>query len=170
MPECVPSGVLHTPGNVAQTLSHAGKKRGTPWHTFTENPLTARVSGVPQIAQVAAQGGTVGVPRLEKSRHSPAFLLAALLTRYQRGHVDQAEAAKLLGIRKSDFADLAAYRSMETWAWSYYLDRFNYAFPECDRRAVMRQSIGNSAFKARTYTDTELLTPPKRELRNGDPW
>ena len=101
---------------------------------------------------------------------TPSYLLAALVTRYQRGHVSQAEAAKLLGMRKADFADMVAYKSLETWAWSRYLESFNHTFPECDRRAVMRQSIGNSAFKARTYTDTELLTPPKRELRNGDPW
>ena len=97
-------------------------------------------------------------------------LLTALLVRHWKGGVDQAQAAKLIGIRKDEFAELAALRHclliLENMGWRYYLARFNYAFPECDQASV-RRPADPRAFVPRTYTDTELLTPPQRELETG---
>lgn len=112
-------------------------------------------------------------------RDPSADLLTRLLVRHWKGGIDQHDAAKLIGIRKDEFAELSALRHclliLENMGWRYYLARFNHAFPECDRASVKRQSPHNSelwapsryrmqALDSRAYTDAELLTPPQREL------
>ena len=113
---------------------------------------------------------------------NPKELLDLLLQVYWEGGIEQKHAAQLVGIRKVDFACLAWFwlldPIMEKAAWSYYLERFNCAFPECDRRTVMQapqasavwaksRYRSHTATEARTYTEAEMLTPPNPELETG---
>lgn len=102
------------------------------------------------------------------SRATAADPLTRLLHLHWRGGVDQAQAAKLVGIRKDEFAELAALRKclliVERAVWRYYLARFNFAFPECDRMAMRRAHPSNAPVEVRRYTDIELLTPPNPEV------
>lgn len=97
-------------------------------------------------------------------------LLDGLLLLYWREGVTQKEAAKLLGIRKDEFAELAALRRccliIEDAAWRYFLAQFNHTFPECDRRATKRDTGPRWDRKGRMYTDDQLLTPPDPGTRS----
>lgn len=61
-------------------------------------------------------------------------LLASLVDRCRRGLVSQEEAARLLGIRKSELGDLIAWRTVEAGVWRCYVSAFHEAFPWCDAR------------------------------------
>lgn len=91
-------------------------------------------------------------------------LLTALLVHYWRGGVEQGDAAKLLGMRKDEFAELAALRKCELivddLTWRHYLSRFNQLFPECDRNATKRNVPDWHKPEGRMYTEAELLKPP----------
>jgi len=81
-------------------------------------------------------------------------LLDALVLAYFRREVSQDSAAKLLKMRKSEFAELALgwaadlLQQAEQFeqirrdvAWRAYLSRFLASFPDCDPRAVRRESL-----------------------------
>lgn len=91
-------------------------------------------------------------------------LLDRLLALYWRGGVTQARAAQLVGIRRDEFVELAELRRavlmLEAAAWRHFLSAFLYRFPECDQRAVRRESDRGIAAGSRMYTDDELLMPP----------
>lgn len=148
----VPPGVFHTPGGVGQTLSGEWDTRGTPWDTQAENLGNSRVSGVPFFSE---PWDTVGqqVSHFPKTRGTPRLQgpLNALVLAYRRGEITQEAAAKLCEIRKETFAELATAHALETFGtlwervqrdvqWHAYLRRFLATFPECDARAVRRES------------------------------
>lgn len=99
--------------------------------------------------------------------HRPEDLMAALVCRYWAGGVTQDVAAKLLGIRKQAFAELADgclfVQLIENAAWRFYLARFNHTFPECDSRARKRITFDAWDRGGRMFTDAELLNPPHRK-------
>jgi hypothetical protein len=59
-------------------------------------------------------------------------LLTALLDACRRGLVTHEDAAKLVGIRKSELGDLVAWRMVEAAAWRTFQAAFHHAFPECN--------------------------------------
>jgi hypothetical protein len=61
-------------------------------------------------------------------------LLAALVGLQWRGKVTLGEAAKLVGIRKSEMGDLVAWWLVEAAIWRTYVAAFHRAVPECDTR------------------------------------
>lgn len=97
-------------------------------------------------------------------------LLHALVISYWRGAVTQGEAAKLIGMRKETFAELAdgllLVEAMKRVSWHYYRERFHYTFPECDARAVRKPQLSGKGQGIRRFTDEELLTPPQRVTLN----
>lgn len=101
---------------------------------------------------------------------SPQQLIDALMASYWQGRVSQAEAAKLLGIRRQEFVELSALRwgvaILQSAAWRYFMTAFNSAFPECDPALARREEIPSGKMGVRMYTDAELLSPPHvRTLR-----
>lgn len=72
-------------------------------------------------------------------------ILSHILAAYWQGRISQTRAAKLIGIRKAEFAEYAdglmVLAAVERAAWAYYVSRFCQAFPECDPRAVRRDSL-----------------------------
>ena len=93
---------------------------------------------------------------LPKTRGTPDAepTLEALILAYRRGELTQEEAAKRYKIRKATFGKLATDHAMEAIEahaediqriqadvqWHAYLRRFLATFPECDARAVRRES------------------------------
>lgn len=96
-------------------------------------------------------------------------LLDALLALYWCDGVTQYKAAKLLGIRRDEFSELADLRRcaliLEAAAWRYYLRAFNGCFPECDRHLAYRHRYDSKGVERRIYTEAELLTPPHRDRK-----
>ena len=94
-----------------------------------------------------------------------ADLLTRLIVLYWREGVSQGVAAKLVGIRRNEFVELAELRKcatiIEAATWRYFLVAFNGCFPECDRRTLYRPVHGFGT--CRQFTDAELLCPPKRD-------
>lgn len=92
----------------------------------------------------------------------PATLLTRLLVLYWAGGVTQEVAAKLVGIRRVEFAELADLRHclvvIEAAAWRYYLRAFHQQFPECDRNLAYRHPVDSRGFEGRMYSDDELLS------------
>lgn len=78
-----------------------------------------------------------------------------------RGDVTIASAARMVGVRKEDFAELATGKHflaiIENACWRYYMAQFNYSFPECDQRAVRRENLYRNGHGEREYTDSQLL-------------
>lgn len=110
----------------------------------------------------------------------PAELLDALLAVYWRGKVMQGEAAKLVGIRKEDFAELAELRmgeaALDRVVWAYYLRAFHRSFPNCDvklcrqRRFATTPAVDSDDLGSEpTAKEIELLTPPNPSLREVVP-
>ncbi|GAB3094915.1 hypothetical protein [Lysobacter terrae] len=113
-------------------------------------------------------------------------LLTALLDACRRGLVTHQDAAKVLGIRKSDLSDLVAWRMLEVAAWRTCEAAFYHAFPECNPRlwrlptVVLKEDNllrGGRASQCRQYspTEAETLQPSQPhittpELENGDAW
>lgn len=103
---------------------------------------------------------------------TPEQLLDTLLSRCWRGDVTLAKAARMVGVRKEDFAELATGKHflaiIENAAWRYYMAQFNYSFPECDPRARKRDPLFNNGFGERQFTDSDLLkTAHDREWMEG---
>ena len=81
-----------------------------------------------------------GGPNNDEAEH----LLAAVLDAYWKGEVTQAKAAKLIGIRRKWFVELAEIklvdrvisddRLLRAAAWRIFLSAFHECFPECDSR------------------------------------
>ena len=96
-------------------------------------------------------------------------LLEALLALYWCDGVTQQKAAKLLGMRREEFSELADLRRcaliLEAAAWRYYLRAFNGCFPECDRHLAYRHRDDTKAVKRRLFTEAELLSPPNRDRK-----
>jgi len=96
-------------------------------------------------------------------------LLDALLALYWCDGVTQQKAAKLLGIRRAEFSELADLRRcaliLEAAAWRFYLRAFNGCFPECDRHLAYRHSPDSRGFERRMFTEDELLAPPNRDRK-----
>lgn len=122
--------------------------------------MTGRAAGQPPTK---GAGG-----RCQPTR--PDDLLTMLLVVYWRGGVDQCEAAKLLGIRKEDFAELAELRRglliYDLVVWRYFMRAFNERFPECDRRCSYRAEPDPRNYSGRMYTDAELLAVPQSGTEN----
>lgn len=91
-------------------------------------------------------------------------LLAALLQLYWADGVTQEKAAKLLGIAKATFAELADLRmvkdGLERAARDYYREQFNYRFPECDQRCAAGKARAHDGGKER---DAHAKEPTRRE-------
>lgn len=72
-------------------------------------------------------------------------ILSRIVAAYLQGRLSQSRAAKLIGIRKEEFAEYAdgemLLAAIERAAWGYYLSHFAYVFPECDPRAVRSDSL-----------------------------
>lgn len=102
----------------------------------------------------------------------PRDLLTALLDACRCGLVTQPRAAKLLGIRKEEFAELSDLRlGIDGWeraAWRYFEERFNYRFPECDPRCATGKARAYEGTPRDIYAtepsprDCQLLEPPQR--------
>lgn len=95
-------------------------------------------------------------------------LLDALLARYWAGAVTQAQAAKLVDIRRDEFVELAELRlglyAFEAKAMRLFMAAFHELFPECDRRASYRKDCGfRKDAGIRQYTDDDLLAVPNRD-------
>ncbi|GAB3356163.1 hypothetical protein [Lysobacter tyrosinilyticus] len=119
-------------------------------------------------------------------RPRPRDLLTALLDACRRGLVTHEEAAKLVGIRKSDLSDLVAWRMLEVAAWRTCEAAFYHAFPECNPRLWRLPSVelkqdnllrGGRASQCRHYSTAEAryLQPSQAhihapELENGEAW
>jgi hypothetical protein len=113
-------------------------------------------------------------------------LLTALLDACRHDLVTHEEAAKLLGIRKSDLSDLVAWRMVEAAAWRTFVGAFHHTFPECDARLWRLPSVelkadnylrGSPPSVCKHYTadEAESLPPSQAhitmpELENGDAW
>lgn len=71
VPFTVPCGVLHTPHRMGHMLNPWDKTRGTPWDTFTENPVNSRLLAVPLFKY---EWDTVGhlLSHFQKTRGTPA--------------------------------------------------------------------------------------------------
>lgn len=123
-------------------------------------------------------------------------LLDALLLAYFRREVTQKRAAKLLGMRTSEFAELATGWAVELFEraikanadeveevrrgveWRLYLRRFLATFPECDPRAcrhdTLPAAIGDDLFRpvpdapVTTYAGTAAATLPPAEPYIGN--
>lgn len=97
-----------------------------------------------------------------------ADLLTRLIVLYWRDGVTQEAAAKLVGIRRDEFVELAELRlgiyAFEAVAMGRLMAAFNELFPECDRRASYRKDCGfRSDDGIRQYTDADLLRVPNRD-------
>jgi hypothetical protein len=99
-------------------------------------------------------------------------LLTALLDACRRGLVTHEEAAKLIGIRKSELGDLVAWRMVEAAAWRTFQAAFHHAFPECSASLWRLPSVdlkaddmwrGDITTTCRNYTAEEAaqLQPPE---------
>jgi len=101
----------------------------------------------------------------------PGSLLTRLLALYWMGGVTQAKAAKLVGIRRDEFMELADLRRcaliIEAAAWRYYLRAFNGCFPDCDRQLAYRHASDARGFERRMYSDEDLLAVPNRDRKSG---
>lgn len=103
---------------------------------------------------------------------SPEQLLNRLLALHWLGGVTDEDAAKLVGIRKADFAEYADVRLLEHGlrraALAYFRRAFHRQFPECDARAWQRAKHATAKRKPGTYSrkpsrrEVELMTPPQR--------
>lgn len=137
-PFTVSPGVLHTPRLPRQLLNRCRDRGETP---ETANREESQKQGLFTVS-----------PKLNEARHPrqkvshllshrpPEDLLTALLQLYWAEGVTQERAAKLLGIAKATFAELADLRlvtdGLERAARDYYREQFNYRFPECDPRCA----------------------------------
>ena len=100
--------------------------------------------------------------------YDPAQLLSALLVLYWREGVTQQAAARLVGMRRQEFVELAELRlgihAFEAMAMRRFESAFNELFPECDRRTSYRKDCGfRSDVGVRQYTDADLLRVPNRD-------
>lgn len=95
-------------------------------------------------------------------------LLTRLIALYWRCGVTQQDAAKLVGIRRDEFVELAELRlgiyAFEAMAMRRFMAAFNDLFPECDHRASYRKECGFRKDDGyRLYTDEDLLSVPNRD-------
>ena len=93
---------------------------------------------------------------------------------YWHEGVTQAEAAKLVGIRREEFVELAELRlgihAFEAVAMRRFEAAFNELFPECDRRTSYRKDCGfRHDDGVRQYTDADLLRVPNRDRLESGP-
>lgn len=100
------------------------------------------------------------------------ILLDCLLTLYWRDGVTQSDAARLVGLRKETFAELADLRlgeaALQRVAMDYYRRAFYRLFPECDpaahrhARFATRKRKPCSHSTEPTAREVALVTPPQR--------
>lgn len=71
---------------------------------------------------------------------TPRALLLTLLDATRLGQISQHDAAELLAMRKSEFAEMVRARPVEAAVWRIYVHTFHNAFPETDSRCARRET------------------------------